>query len=135
ASSTLTQRRARGSVLSFLCGVGLGFPPLLMFDFRAGWWADPDVFETCVLIAAAITFFLFAAVWDLRVQPDRQDPVLLTRAIVPVVPAPKSRDVPDSSPAPRRRGPVPIAIARQRASYAAYGKREILRRRSRISGC
>ncbi|MEM9670218.1 MAG: hypothetical protein AAF950_14950 [Pseudomonadota bacterium] len=137
ASSTLVQRKGRGAIVTFLLGVGVGFPPFLIFDFQPGWWGEPSLFESVMLIAAAITSLLLLMIWQLRWQsPKPASPLVLSNAIVRI---PEGRPVmtvdshtPSAeAPVARRRRAVAPAIARQRASFAAHGRRQLARAASR----
>lgn len=138
SASTLISRAGRGSVFCYVCGVAIGFSPFLFFDFEPGWWQNPDIFEQCVLGAAILTLILFSAVLELsgtkRQSARKEAPVEtlpLTQQIIPVEqdvlrakPAPVLPVHPDTVPSQKRRyKPVPAAIARQRASFAAYGRK------------
>lgn len=124
AASTQVQRRRPGGVASFILGVMTGFPPFLVFDFQPGWWQAPTDFETVVLGASAFTVLLFGFVWELRVSPPEEAPEIVE---APVLAAPVIvRHVAKAKPV--RRGPVPAAIAMQRASFAAHGRRQMERR-------
>lgn len=141
SSSSLIARSGRGSVMCYLFGAGIGFPPFLLFDFESGWWQNPDGFEQCVLFVAVFTLILFSSVLDLsqkahakrRAEPKTgANPALvLNKVITPVMATPAPDQTVQAKPAPRpvRRRPVPAAIARQRASFAAYGKRARARQR------
>ncbi|MEL7482413.1 MAG: hypothetical protein AAGJ29_12735 [Pseudomonadota bacterium] len=123
AASMQVQRRRRGGVMTFFLGALSGFPPFLIFQFDAGWWQSPTVFETVIIVAGAFTLFLFGAVWDLRVKDaPARDAVGAPAPAAPVVVAltPKV----ERSPARKRpAGPLPPAIAMQRASFAYHGRR------------
>ena len=125
AASTLVQRRKRGAASMFLLGVFAGFPPFVIFDFQPGWWSAPTLFETIVLSAAGTALVVLGLIWDLRPKRQRKPdkPLVLTQAVVEIVPPQPVRQ-------PVRRRPVAPAIARQRASFAAHGRRDLARRRS-----
>lgn len=134
-SSTLIGRAGRGSVVCYSLGAILGFTPFLLFDFEAGWWKNPDGFEQFVLFSAVFTLILFSSVLELsrdkkstiahKAGQASQGELVLDQKVVPVVVTAQS---PVASPQkPARRRPVPAAIARQRASFAAHGRRARLR--------
>lgn len=136
ATSTLIARRGRGSVISYVLGTGIGFPPFLFFDFEAGWWQNPDPFEQSVLFAATLTVILFGAVIELsgksqRVEGKPARPKEPKGALVPETVILPAHRAPIADAARRREPvskarvykPVPAAIARQRASFAAHGRR------------
>jgi len=134
-SSTQVQRRGRGAVLAFLVGMLIGFPPFLIFDFQPGWWGQPSLFESVMLGAAAVTVLLLAMVWQLRWRAPRpEQPLVLNTAIVRI-PEPSPIQAPQQAPVAKpviRRRPVPPAIARQRASFAAHGRRQLARNAARL---
>ena len=135
ASSLISSRR-RGSILSYIAGVGIGFPPFLIFYFDAGWWQDPDTYEQIVLFAGVLSIFLFGLILELNrtrqqnrtpeavegLNSSMGEPILLTRPVVFVPAEPVL-------PKPRRRKPVPAAIMRQRQSFAQHGRKMHARRR------
>ncbi|MEO0881108.1 MAG: hypothetical protein AAFY34_00125 [Pseudomonadota bacterium] len=136
ASSTQLQRRGRGSILAFLFGVTLGFPPFLIFDFQPGWWGHPSLFETVMMGAAAVTVLILLMIWQLRWRaPEPEAPLILDTAIVRVPAVASVAAHADTEPATKsvvRRRPVPAAIARQRASFAAHGRRQLARAAARL---
>jgi MFS family permease len=143
--ATCVARRKAGSIIFYILGVGLGFVPLMVFNFEADWWQSPDTFQQTVLFSGVMTLFLFGALLELdrarkaaRKDAARQGKQLrMTTEQGNVSPAmtigaaPVSAPVLDSVPAPvsapamkrARRKPVPAAIARQRESFAAHGRR------------
>jgi len=121
------QRAAR---IWYFMGAIAGFPCVFLVDFEPGWWRDPSSGEGAVAGAAAGALLLGIAVWELcrTRQPAEAtvaDPTPDSRlAEMPAVqPATKSK------PKPRYRTPVPAAIARQRAHFAAEGRKMRARRR------
>jgi len=141
SASTLIGRARRGSVICYILGAAVGFPPFLLFDFEPGWWQDPDVFEQGVLFAAVFTLILFGAVLDLsRSRKIKERPantgearpeVVLTNMVAPVAMATHVANMRAEKQVskPMRRKPVPAAILRQRASFAAHGQRARARQR------
>jgi hypothetical protein len=138
SASTLISRAGRGSVVCYVFGAGIGFPPFLFFDFEPGWWQQPDTFEQVILAASVLTAILFSAVLELSGQKQslkketvEPDTLLLTQKTTPIranVPTrvfvQERSDQMNVVPAQKRhRKPVPAAIARQRASFAAHGRR------------
>ncbi len=126
ACSTLIQRKARGAFTSFVLGSVLGFPFLTLFDFSAGWWQAPNTFEQMVIGAAALALVLMPVIHALTPKKQRPEPapVIVRSQPDPVhVHAPVVVQRP-----PRRRKPVPAAIARQRESFAAHGRRALARK-------
>ncbi|MEM7662292.1 MAG: hypothetical protein AAF292_08570 [Pseudomonadota bacterium] len=135
AASHQVQRRGRGSIVAFLFGVTLGFPPFLIFDFQPGWWGHPSLFESVMMGAAAVTSLIFMMIWQLRWRaPEPEKPLVLDTAIVRVPTAPVIASEPKPAAIQKtviRRRPVPPAIARQRASFAAHGRRQLARAAAR----
>jgi len=126
ACSTLIQRKARGAFTSFVLGTVLGFPFLTLFDFSAGWWQAPNQFEQMVIGAAALALVLMPIINALTPKKQRtaQEPAAALRQTAPIhVHAPLAAQRP-----PRRRKPVPAAIARQRESFAAHGRRALAKK-------
>lgn len=135
ASAIMISARRNGGVAWYLAGCAAGFPVTYLVSFEPGWWRDPSAAEGAVAGAALAAVLLAVAIWDLRKQsatqtPDKPSetphgqplaPIVLMSAPVPQAEAP--------SPAPRRPVMVPAAIARQRASFAAHGRKMHARRR------
>lgn len=136
-SASLIWRTRPGAASWMLVGSLVGFPPFLLFDFEPGWWRAPDVYEQAVMIAALATFFLLSMVWELRPKSKRGSKTDKTRARADETIGDDTLDnapmhLPANPPEPkaeakakskrRRYGPVPAAIARQRASFAAHGR-------------
>lgn len=133
ASAMMVSQRRKGSVLWYAMGCVSGFPCVFLVDFEAGWWRDPGVWEGAVAGGAAGAVLLGIAVWLLRGRPDEtvdlETPAQPVSAepspiiVAPVVPTPK----------PKRRKPVPPAIAAQRARWAAEGRRMRVREKQRTN--
>ena len=133
--STLIQRKKRGAPSAFILGVLAGFPFLTLFDFSENWWQSPNLFEQIVLVAAIFSLFLIPAIRAVTPQSRRARQARLraaeaahkaqierqTAILTPPIEA-------NPAPQPRRRQPVPAAIARQRESFAAHGRRALARR-------
>ena len=125
AAALSVGQRARGSVLWYVMGCTAGFPCVFLVDFEVGWWRDPSVGEGAVAGAAAGAVLLGIAVWLLRqgqkpkVKKVKEEAVEAPAKIAPIV-RPKK---------PMRR-PVAPAIARQRAHFAAEGRKMMARRLS-----
>lgn len=135
ACSTLLQRRKRGALTAFITGTLAGFPFLALFDFAENWWRSPDLFEQITIGAAIFALFLMPAISAASPQARRKRQNHL--AAMPAAPLAAQQNpamilVPQTSqrptPKPRRRKPVPAAIARQRESFAAHGRRALARR-------
>ena len=147
-TSTLISQRKAGSVVTYLLAAGIGFPPFILFDFDAGWWQSPDLFEQSVLFAGFISLFLFSAVLELNRTRKSKGAELITRTgglqqashgdasahrplvlSSPLQMHPLHIVAPAPAPVRRRRKPVPAAILRQRQSFARHGRKANARRR------
>lgn len=143
AASVSIACKRPGSVLWYGMGMVASFPVFYLVDFEEGWWRDPSGPEGMVAGGVMIILLLGLAVLQLRLQKVRPSDlvgdaeeaedggVTLTREQFDALmarnePAPKAEEI--ARPAPRRRGPVPAAIARQRAHFAAEGRRMRARR-------
>jgi len=134
-SATLIGRKKRIAIVFYVAALGTGFLPLMLLDFEPGWWQTPTQFQQIVILAAVIAVFIASLIWELGgVKTDKaeqkkarleQGQILLDQIIVPVnaVKPAKTKTVKKSARRGGRRGPVPPAIARQRASFAAHGRR------------
>lgn len=133
ASAMMVSKKRPGAMTWYVFGCTAGFPCVFLADFDAGWWRDPSAAEGAVTGAALTAILLGIAVWNLRVKradtaagdvaaPSQPQPISPTPIITP----------PETKPArqkPRYRKPVPAAIARQRAQFAADGRRMLAKRR------
>jgi glucose dehydrogenase len=135
ACSTLIQRKKRGALTAFVMGVLAGFPFLALFDFSANWWQAPTLFEQITIGAAIFSLFLMPAIR--AVTPHnrskgayKKQPTAPVFDAVAQPPTAITNTYPASKPVQptRRRKPVPAAIARQRQSFAAHGRRALARR-------
>lgn len=118
----------RGARLWYAMGVIAGFPCVFLVDFEPGWWRDPSTGEGAVIGAAAGAILLGIAVWELcRKAKPYLEPQAVTQTGQQViyVQAPD----PEKTPARKVRQPIPAAIARQRAHFAAEGRRMMARQR------
>ncbi|MEL6691904.1 MAG: hypothetical protein AAFQ12_02580 [Pseudomonadota bacterium] len=131
ASALSLGNKRQAARLWYFMGAIAGFLCVFLVDFEPGWWQDPSAGEGAVAGAAAGAVLLGIAVWELcrkRAQtPER--PVEKTDAQqVIYVQAPV-----DAAPKPEReiryRKPIPAAIARQRAHFAAEGRKMRARQR------
>ncbi len=130
ASAICLSKRKSGSILWYVMGCAAGFPSIFLVDFEAGWWRDPSAGEGAVAGAAAGAVLLAIAVWNLRRRP-KSKPEMAAHKPIPAtetIAAPVA--MPDPAPKPRK--PVPAAIARQRALFAAEGQRMLARQRRRL---
>jgi len=121
------QRAAR---IWYFMGVVAGFPCVFLVDFEPGWWRDPSAGEGAVAGAAAGAVLLAIAVWELCRKPKPQPepvakPVEGQQVVYVQAPPPE----PEKKPKRKYRKPVPAAIARQRAHFAAEGRRMMARQR------
>lgn len=129
ASALSLGKKKRSAMIWYLMGCVAGFPCVFLVDFETGWWRDPSVGEGAVAGAAAAAILLGIAVWQLIQKPKQpvleqapQDPAAQAPIIVnPAVEAQPTK--------PKRRKPVPAAIARQRAAWAAEGRKMLARQR------
>ena len=130
-SAVMISGRRSGGVLWYVMGLCAGFPTVYLVSFESGWWQDPSIAEGAVAGAAIGAVLLLSAVYELR----KRAPVraMQHEAISPAAAAPEpvpATPLPEPAVAiirPRASPPkpvfVPAAIARQRASFAAHGRR------------
>lgn len=126
ASALSLGNKQRSAGLWYVMGVAAGFPCVFLVDFEPGWWQDPSAGEGAVAGAAAGAVLLAIAVWELCRKPAPKKPletVDQSGQQVIYVQAP----IAEASAQPKRhgrhRGPMPAAIARQRAHFAAEGRK------------
>ncbi len=129
AALSLT-RRQHGSFSWYAMACISGFPCAFLVDFESGWWRDPSAGEGAVAGAAAAATLLALAVWVLRKRkPKLEKPaaekVMIADPDMQVVYVPAK---PDQPKRPVRAMPVPAAIARQRAHFAAEGRKMMAKR-------
>jgi len=130
-SVALIGRGKRSAIVFYIIAIGTGFLPLMLLDFEPGWWQTPTKFQQIVLLAAIMAIFITSLIWELggtkagkvkrksaRVEPDQ---MILDQIIMPKTTAQPAMTKTVKKPV--RRAPVPPAIARQRASFAAHGRR------------
>ncbi|MFN3212627.1 MAG: hypothetical protein ACE37M_05970 [Henriciella sp.] len=131
ASALSLGNKQRAARLWYFMGVAAGFPCVFLVDFEPGWWQDPSAGEGAVAGAAAGAVLLGIAVWELckkRAQPTASPMETQAGQQVIYVQAPvdptqiKERQI-------HYRRPVPAAIARQRAHFAAEGRKMRARQR------
>jgi len=123
--------RQRAARVWYTMGVIAGFPCVFLVDFEPGWWQDPSAGEGAVAGAAAGAVLLGIAVWELcckrmptperPVETSHGQQVIYVQAPVEAAQKPE-REI-------RYRRPVPAAIARQRAHFAAEGRKMRARQR------
>lgn len=140
ASSICVSARRKGSIVWYAMGAIAATPSFYLVDFEPGWWRDPSGPEGMVAGGTVMVILLAIAVLLLRrrkalpeVLEEAEDgagvqlsheqfEALIARAEAKSTPA-------EPAPAkPRHRRPVPAAIARQRAQWAAEGRRMRARR-------
>jgi len=135
-SALATSNRRHGAFTWFLFGCVAGFPVAFLVDFEAGWWSAPSLGELSVLNAAALSVLLAWAVWDLRQRKfvyetaDEFEDEEMQPAEIYVAEEIEEDETPVRRP--RRRGPLPAAIVRQRQMFAAQGRKQMARQRKRM---
>ncbi|RIJ17458.1 hypothetical protein D1227_04320 [Henriciella mobilis] len=134
AAAVSVASRRPGSIIWYGMAMVASLPIYYLVDFEQGWWRDPSGPEGMVAGGSVIILLLGLAVLHLRlrkVRPaaiaaDEEDgQVVLSQEQFEALMArtePKANPEP-AEPKPRRRRPVPAAIARQRAHFAAEGRR------------
>lgn len=134
ASAMLLSKKRSGAMVWYLLGCAAGFPCVFLVDFEAGWWRDPSAGEGAIVGAAVTAVLLAIAVWNLRKRraveqmpvtaeqtATAQQALIVTEAIA-AKPKPAKR---------KHRGPMPAAIARQRAQFAADGRKMLAKQQRR----
>lgn len=114
----------------YFMGAIAGFPCVFLVDFEAGWWRDPSAGEGVVAGAAAGAVLLGIAVWELCRSPK---PVVTAPAEAPqdaqVIVMAQALAEAQSKPKRQYKKPVSAAVARQRAHFAAEGRKMMARQR------
>ena len=114
----------------YFMGAIAGFPCVFLVDFEAGWWRDPSAGEGVVAGAAAGAVLLGIAVWELCRSPK---PVMTAPAEAPqdaqVIVMAQALAEAQSKPKRQYKKPVSAAVARQRAHFAAEGRKMMARQR------
>lgn len=129
ASAAMIAGRRPGGVLWYIMGLAAGFPTVYLVRFSDGWWNNPTPAEGAVAGAGIGALLLLSAVYELRkrkrVRVPLAEPAPAPAAQpVAVAPAPEPQAEPvRKRPAAPKPTFVPAAIARQRASFAAHGRR------------
>ena len=124
--------RQKAARIWYFMGAVAGFPCVFLVDFEPGWWRDPSAGEGAVAGAAAGAVLLGIAVWELCRSP-KPKPKPVAAADIPtdaqvIVMAQPTETVITQPKKPTRRH-VPAAIARQRAHFAAEGRKMMARQR------
>ena len=130
-SAVMISGRRSGGVLWYVMGLCAGFPTVYLVSFESGWWQDPSIAEGAVAGAAIGAVLLLSAVYELRKRAPVRAMQHATGAPAAAAPEPvPATPLPEPAVAiirPRASPPkpvfVPAAIARQRASFAAHGRR------------
>lgn len=135
AASVCVSGQRRGSIIWYAMGMAASTPVVYLVDFEPGWWRDPSGPEGMVAGGLVIIGLLGLAVLLLRRRKVRladsevkaeDGTVTLTQdqfdALVARGDAPSRSEAAPEKPR-RHRRPVPAAIARQRAHFAAQGRR------------
>jgi hypothetical protein len=134
-SAAMISGRRPGGVLWYVMGLCAGFPTVYLVSFESGWWQDPSPAEGAVAGAAIGALFLLSAVYELRrraavrvARADAAAPEATVPSPVAPPPLPPPAPTPEVAiirprPAPPKPVFVPAAIARQRASFAAHGRK------------
>lgn len=130
ASALSLGNKQKAARVWYMMGAIAGFPCVFLVDFEAGWWRDPSVGEGAIAGAAAGALLLAIAVWELcRTPKPKQPKIVKTAADVPAQTiAPEPTEV-RKQPNIRHARPVPAAVARQRAHFAAEGRKMMARQR------
>ncbi|WP_084421161.1 hypothetical protein [Henriciella litoralis] len=141
AASICVAHRRKGGVLWYIMACCAAWPSMFLVELQPGWLSHPNSGEGILAGAVIIIALLGAAVWALRDQPaaseeaeqDESGGVHLTREQFEELMARRDQTPELVEPAApvirRRRGPVPAAIARQRAQFAMEGRRMLARQR------
>ncbi len=131
-SAAMIAARRPGGVLWYVMGLFAGIPCLYLVTFEHGWWHDPSTAEGAVAGACAGAVLLLLAVWELRLRKVKPVPAEAEAAPM-VLSSPVILQQPQAAPVvvarPAKPVFVPAAIARQRASFAAHGRKMQARRR------
>lgn len=129
ASAAMIAGRRPGGVLWYIMGLAAGFPTVYLVRFSDGWWNNPTPAEGAVAGAGIGALLLLSAVYELRKRKHVRVP-LAEPAPAPAAQAVAVAPAPEPQAEPVRKRPaapkptfVPAAIARQRASFAAHGRR------------
>lgn len=131
ASALSLGNKQRAARLWYFMGVIAGFPCVFLVDFEPGWYQDPSAGEGAVAGAAAGAVLLGIAVWELcrkRAQkPDLPTETTGAQQVIYVQAPVDAAQKPERKQHYRR--PIPAAIARQRAHFAAEGRKMRARQR------
>jgi multisubunit Na+/H+ antiporter MnhC subunit len=130
ASAMMLNKTRRGAMTWYIFGCAAGFLCIFFVDFADGWWRDPSAGEGAIAGAAVTAVLLGLAIWNLRtrktVSQEANAPEATPIENAPIIVATPTQPIPKKR---KRRGPVPAAIARQRAQFAADGRRMLAKQR------
>lgn len=139
AASISVSVRRKGSIIWYGMGMAASTPIFFLVDFEQGWWRDPSGPEGMVAGGSLIVALLGLAVLHLRQRAapsleavadgDADSVTLSKQQFESLVAQREAKGEAEVVPVkPRYRRPVPAAIARQRAHFAAEGRRMAARR-------
>ncbi|WP_143434547.1 hypothetical protein [Henriciella pelagia] len=140
ASSICVSARRKGSIIWYVMGCVSASPSFYLVDFEEGWWRNPSGPEGMVAGGTVMVILLAIAVVLLRRRPalpaesgeieDGANVQLTKEQFEALMARTEGGAQPAAEPVrkPRYRQPVPAAIARQRAHFAAQGRRMRARR-------
>ena len=139
AASICVSARRKGSIIWYAMGMAASTPIFFLVDFEQGWWRDPSGPEGMVAGGSLIVALLGLAVLQLRQRQapsleavadgDADSVTLSKQQFESLIAQREAKAEAEAVPVkPRYRRPVPAAIARQRAHFAAEGRRMAARR-------
>ena len=133
-SAMMLSKKRGGAMIWYLLGCTAGFPCVFLVNFEAGWWQAPSAGEGAIAGAAITAVLLAIAVWNLRQRKAvEQNPLIAGQPKLNQQPPVVTETVAETpKPAKRKqRRPMPAAIARQRAQFAADGRKMLARQHRR----
>lgn len=130
ASALSLGNKQKAARIWYFLGAAAGFPCVFLVDFESGWWRDPSAGEGAVAGAAAGAVLLGIAVWVLcrSKKPVIAAPVETPQDAQVVVLAQALAEA-QAKPKRQYKKPVSAAVARQRAHFAAEGRKMMARQR------
>lgn len=131
ASALSLGNKQRSASLWYFMGVIAGFPCVFLVDFEPGWWQDPSAGEGIVAGAAAGAVLLGIAVLELCRKPKKAPVQPVAETVPPevVYVQAAAEEAPQKKTRQVRHAPMPAAIMRQRAHFAAEGRKMRARQR------